>query len=202
MSPLTLQSALLIMIRGGKQTGTPSPLCLHTPISIRRFAESVGWGVGGGWGTEQASRFIAPKLIGGPSLWRNGKDKEVSKKKGEPEREGFIYNEAGGESVKETGRNEMIYVCVQANSSLNAAHWIAHISFYSYCGTESKLRKASKRNRKWVAPLNAALLSPSPPLIFFLFSPSIPQGGNSQSHWKADQYRDILSSHIATLLIN
>lgn len=77
--------------------------------------------------------------------------------------------------MKEKGRNEMIFV--KENSSLNAAHWITHISLCSYCGTESKLREASERNRKLAAPLIALLYLL--PLKFFssFFSPSIPQGG-------------------------
>lgn len=46
---------------------------------------------------------------------------------------------------------------------------LAHISFYSHCGTESKSRKASKRNRKLVAHLIAGLLFHLPLVFFPLF---------------------------------
>lgn len=49
-------------------------------ISAPPFAESICGGVG----TEGASRFTAPKLIGGPSLWR--KTKRSRRRRGELER--------------------------------------------------------------------------------------------------------------------
>lgn len=46
----------------------------------------------------------------------------------------------------------------------------------SYCGTKSKLRESSKRNRKLVVPLVAALLYLLPLLFSSSFSLSIPLG--------------------------
>ncbi|KAK5888264.1 hypothetical protein CesoFtcFv8_016779 [Champsocephalus esox] len=87
MLPLTLQPTLLIVMRGGKQTGTAHSVFIHS--SFCRFAENVGVRLASEPQNEQ----------GGAPHYGERKDKEVLVKTGS-------LRCGRGESVRETGRDQ------------------------------------------------------------------------------------------------
>lgn len=149
--------------------GRSSPLCLHTPISIGRFAESVGRVEGGRLDSQP------PKLIEGPPHHEEKGETKRSRWGRGSHRGGFLDNEKRGERVKEREMWWEVWQPVWMQPC-----WTGQISSYLFRGTESKLREASKKKQEISRPLNRSPPlttppSPNPPLFF---SPiSIPQGG-------------------------